>query len=124
MQIQKMSDTEYKIMEMIWDLDEPITSSDVLKVLEVIDWKKTTILTFLTRLCQKNVLRLEKKGKVNYYYRTVTRAEYLQFVTEEFLDKVHDGSIEKFVTALCGKETKANLSNEKIQELKKWLESL
>lgn len=121
-----MSDTEKKIMEIVWRVDEyPVTASEVQQLAgDVKEWKHTTIATFLQNLCQKGILRVVKKGNTNLYYPLITKKEYLHFETVSFLDNVHNGSLESFMSALCNKEDDLNLSEGHLAELKKMIDSL
>lgn len=125
-EVQKMSDTEKRIMEIVWRVDEyPVTASEVQQLAgDVKEWKHTTIATFLQNLCQKGILRVVKKGNTNLYYPRIDEKEYLHFETLSFLDQVHNGSIESFMSALCSKENKITLSENQVAEIRKMIDSL
>lgn len=62
--IQKMSDAEAEVMRVIWAAEGPVTSQAVLAELNKRkDWKPTTVLTFLSRLTEKGLLRTEKRKR-------------------------------------------------------------
>lgn len=62
MNIVKISEAEYEIMKIIWDVDGEVTTADIIEKLgEDNTWKHTTILTLAKRLVEKNVLKVRKK---------------------------------------------------------------
>lgn len=50
--IKKLPDSELEIMMIIWDADEKVTSDYIMEKLNK-TWQKTTVLNFLTRLCDR-----------------------------------------------------------------------
>ncbi|WP_334073918.1 MULTISPECIES: BlaI/MecI/CopY family transcriptional regulator [Paenibacillus] len=116
--VQKMSDAETDVMRVVWAADGPVTSQAVLAELNKRkDWKPTTVLTFLTRLAEKGLLRVEKQKKVNFYTPVVTEEEYKHLETRAFLETVHEGSVKNLLAALYDAD---DISPEEIKELKKW----
>ena len=124
--IQKMSETEKKLMELIWNAEDlPVTASEVQQLAGTIkDWKHTTIATFLQNLCQKGILRVVKKGNTNLYYPQITKNEYLHFETISFFQEVHNGSVQSFLSALCAQEGELALDETQIAELKDMIHRL
>lgn len=119
--LQRMSDAEMEIMELIWKMTTPCTSAEIQKELPAgKNWKPTTLLTFLSRLTEKGLLTVEKLGKQNFYSPLVTREEYLAAETRSFLNELHGGSLRSFIAALSSGE---KLPESEIDELRRWLES-
>ena len=119
--LQRMSDAEMEIMELVWNMATPCTSADIQKELPTDkNWKPTTLLTFLSRLTEKGLLTAEKRGKQNFYSPLVTREEYLAVETRSFLTELHGGSLRSFIAALNSGE---KLSEDDLNDLRQWLES-
>ena len=115
----KLSDSELEIMKVIWAAGGLVTTAFLLKEFsESHRWKSQTINTFLTRLVDKGMLRVERKGVANWYTAVVSDNEYLGGETRAFLDEFHHGSVSSFIAALDGSE---RLSDDDILSLKKWL---
>ena len=51
-QIQRIPDSELEIMMIIWDASEKVTSDYIMERLDR-DWVKSTVLNFLSRLCDR-----------------------------------------------------------------------
>ena len=115
----KLSDSELEIMKVIWAAGGLVTTAFLLKEFsESRRWKSQTINTFLTRLVDKGMLRVERKGVANWYTAVVSDNEYLGGETRAFLDEFHHGSVSSFIAPLDGSE---RLSDDDISALKKWL---
>ncbi len=116
----RISESELEIMSVIWDMDHKVTAQEIMKTMEYKEWKITTVLTFLTRLCDKGVLDFEKrKGRTNYYFPIMTRADYQRMATENFVDQIHGGSVQSLFAALCKAK---DLKKSDIEELTQWLD--
>lgn len=120
--IQKISESEMEIMQIIWDFNAPITTADIHKRLpKNKKWAQSTVLTFLSRLSDKGIVSSEKKGNSNIITAIVTEKQYLTFETKNFLKQVHKGNPKSYVAALIESE---ELTAEEIGELKKWFTEL
>jgi BlaI family penicillinase repressor len=112
--MQRISDAEKQIMELIWSAEKPVTTSDIIQQLpEGISWKQNTVATFLSRLIKKGVLKATRIGKANQYEPCVTEQEYRNFETKEFIKDIHKGTIFGFLSALCdnGDLTRADIES-------------
>lgn len=113
---QIITNSEYRIMEILWRSNKKMTVSDVMKELDGNDWTPSTVSTFLQRLLKKNVVSCEKKGNSNLYFPILKQGDYDIKETENFLSKIYNGSVKNLVAALY--ENK-KLSKADISELKK-----
>lgn len=120
--IQTLSEAEKEIMDIIWDGETPVTSSEILqRVNPEKNWKPQTVSTFLTRLVNKKYLKVEyKKGVTNYYSCLVDRKQYEQSSLERLFVKNYGGSLKRLVASLTDSDA---VTENDIDELKKWLES-
>lgn len=114
----KLSGTEYKIMQAIWQKGGAVTSQDVLDRLPEAEWKQPTVLTFLARLQEKGMLVSEKKGRVRYFTPCVSQEEYARSEAQILVDDLYGGSVGRMVACL----TRGSLTEEDKRELKKLLE--
>lgn len=65
-----------------------------------LDWKKSTVLTLLSRLVEKRMLDTTKIGRKNEYKALVSEEEYQAEQTRHFVDKIFDGNITGLVSML------------------------
>ncbi len=115
----RISESELEIMEVIWKLDRPVQSQELMAELSEKHWKPTTLLTFLSRLCEKGVLSMEKMGRANKYNCVISKEEYQQLETQDFMEQVHSGSVQSLFAALVKSKS---LSRDDLDELSHWLE--
>lgn len=122
MDIIKISDAEYEIMEIIWNESEEVTSADIIEKLgEDNFWKHTTILTLAKRLVDKNVLNIRKEKRINYYSPKISKDEYKSYQANGFIEEMYDGSIKSLVASLYDNK---KIDEEDLKELKNWIRRL
>lgn len=116
--LQKIPDSELEIMMIIWAADEKVTSDYIMDRLDK-TWQKTTVLNFLSRLCDRGFLTVYKQGRFNVYEASVKKEDYLQKESRTFLRRMHNNSLSSLVATLY---EGAGISREDLQELKKFIE--
>lgn len=118
-EIKRLPESELEIMQIIWKKSAPVSRMDIEQALqETHPLAPTTILTLLTRLCEKGFLSLKKEGRSNLYEPLITEKEYLAAESRSFLDRVFHGSVASFATALCD----SGVTKEELEELRRFLE--
>ncbi|MBC2216411.1 BlaI/MecI/CopY family transcriptional regulator [Listeria welshimeri] len=119
MSIKAISKSELEIMKIIWEYGRAVQYSDVAMKLsekEVL-WKKNTVLTFLARLVEKNLLRVKKIGRKNEYYALVSENEYLELQTETFLEEIYEGDVKGLITNLVQNDL---ISSDELDDLQQF----
>lgn len=95
-----ISEAELEIMKVLWSKTEPVTSIEIGEAVEAQNWKKTTIATFLTRLCEKGAISAKKQGKLYYYTAVLSIEEYRKSKTEGLIKSLYHGSIAELCASL------------------------
>ncbi|MGJ0847268.1 BlaI/MecI/CopY family transcriptional regulator [Tissierella praeacuta] len=122
MDIIKISDAEYEIMEIIWNEEGEVTTADIIEKLgEDNFWKHTTILTLAKRLVDKNVLRVRKEKRVNYYSPNISKDEYKSYQANGFIEDMYDGSVKSLVASLYDNK---KIDEKDLKDLKDWIRRL
>ena len=119
---KKLSETEYEIMEVLWNSEVPMSASQILSYFAEHrnkEWKAQTLATFLSRLTQKGLLTSKREGRVPYYWTIKTCEEYQKSNAQRILDTLYGGSIKNFFAALYGE---SQMSEEDREALKQWLD--
>ena len=118
-EIKRLPESELEIMQIIWDKTTPVSRMAIEETLsKTHPLAPTTILTLLTRLCEKGFLSLKKEGRTNLYEPLITEKEYLAAESRSFLDRLFHGSVAGFATALCD----SGIKREELEELRRLLE--
>jgi BlaI family penicillinase repressor len=107
--------SEWIILEYLW-ANAPRTVTQIAKAMEKeTGWAKSTTKTLITRMAVKGYLRYEAGGKARQYYPAIDRSEVVTAETENFLDRVYNGSFSLMVNTLTERK---NLSQNEIDELR------
>ena len=101
----KLTESEIKLMNIIWKL-EPVGSGQLVKIcLESFNWKKSTTYTFLKRLQERNAV----KNDNTFVSTLISKEEFQKEVSINIVDEVFDGDFVKFAKAyLKNKSLSAN----------------
>ncbi|MEC0125179.1 BlaI/MecI/CopY family transcriptional regulator [Paenibacillus pabuli] len=118
-QIQKLSDTEMELMEVIWECEPPVTSTELLHMFSQRGkaWKAQTISTFLSRLVDKGALIATRHGRTNKYVPCISPKDYKLLEAQQVLDDLYQGSVKNLISALYDGD---KLSDQDIAELRQW----
>ncbi len=103
--LQRMSEAEKQIMDIIWAAGRPVTTSEIIGFLpEDKAWKQNTVITFLARLMEKEMITAVRSGKANLYEPRMSEQDYQRLETKRFVKEVHRGSVSGLISALCDSE--------------------
>ena len=119
--IQQISDSELELMKIIWAAGGKALYAQIMDELAKtqIHWQKNTVITLLSRLVEKGLLKTNKIGRRNEYTAIVTEAGYQAAQTKNFLNKLYEGNAKGLVSTLIQGEM---LTAEDYEELKSFWE--
>ena len=102
----QISDSERTLMRIIWEQGGTALFASIMDAVEKrnLEWKRTTVLTFLSRLVEKGLLSVRKVGRRNEYRALVNESDYMTVQTEIFLDKVYEGNVAGLVNTLLRRD--------------------
>ena len=118
--MKKLADAEKEIMDVIWENAKPVCVNDVCSLLDESKWKYTTVATFMTRLMKKGFLSCRKEKNQNHFTAAVSREEYLQEQTDEFVKEMYGGKAGRLIANLCKDRVSESDYNELLDILKKY----
>jgi len=104
--MQQVSDYELELMKIIWAKGGTALYAEIVEGLELKgnSLTKNTILSLLSRLIDKGILKTSKTGRRNIYTAIITENEYQADQTIRFLDKIYEGSTKGLVSTLISKD--------------------
>ena len=86
---------ESRFADLIW-VNAPVTTAQLIALAkEALDWKRTTTYTVLKRLCERGLFDLTD-GTVT---AVISRAEFYERQSREYVQSAFDGSLPAFVAA-------------------------
>ena len=116
-EMQKLFDSEIKVMEIIWT-NEPVTAKQIsLIAAEKIGWNKNTTYTVIKKLESKGFIKRNEPGFV--CISLVSRDEIQRAETQSLVDKLFGGSKKALFSALLEDE---KLSSDDLEELRGMIE--
>lgn len=119
--ISKIPQSELEVMKVIWKSKESISSRDIIDILkEKTGWKRTTTLTLLAKLVQKEFLSAEKIKLRTYYTPLISKKDYLELETKYFFTNIHDSSLKSLITALHDNN---EITAGDLEDLESWIKS-
>lgn len=109
----RLSDSEYKLMEIIWE-KEPVSSTELSKLcLERFEWKKSTVYTMLKRLTEKQALSVSNAMVLSTIKKNV--ADRME--SEALLEKSFGGSLPDFFAAFLRDRKLTKEDASRLQEM-------
>ncbi len=113
-----LTPAEWSLMEYLWE-NSPITGREAAKYCaEHIGWSRTTTLTVLRHLVEKDAVACDESGARNQYAPLIEREDAALQETDDFLRRVYKGSVGMMLSAMTKKQ---ELSKEEIEELREIL---
>jgi predicted transcriptional regulator len=115
--MQKLFDSEIKVMDIIW-ANEPISAKQVsLVAAEQIGWNKNTTYTIIKKLESKGYIKREEPGFI--CTSLISREDVCKAETRSLVEKFFRGSKKALFSALLEDE---ELSSDELDELRKMIE--
>lgn len=115
--MQKLFDSELKVMELIWE-NEPISAKDVsLLAEEAFEWNKNTTYTVIKKIEAKGYVKRTDPGFI--CTSLITREDVCKAETRGLIDRLFGGSKKALFSALLDDES---LTPEEIDALKSMID--
>ena len=119
--IKRLPDAEFEVMRVIWRSEPPVTTAQIIKLLEPRNsWKPQTVMTMLVRLIEKKFLSSGKEGRGRSYTPLISEMEYLRAETGSFMERLRGNSVGSLIRTMYEGES---LTQDDVKELREWLES-
>lgn len=116
----KLFDSELKVMETLWKAGGDLSASQIAKILqEETGWNRNTTYTVIKKCIAKGAI--ERSDPKFMCHALVTRKQVQNYETGELIDKMFDGSRQKFFAAFL---TDNRLTTEEISQLKEIVSNL
>lgn len=117
--IVKLFDSELKVMDILWkegDVPAKFVADALTKEL---GWNKNTTYTLIKRCINKGAI---ERSEPNFMCHALIPKEDVQEAeTDELINKIYDGSVDKLFSALLSRK---KLSNEQIERLKQIVDNM
>lgn len=109
-----LTPAEWHVMEYLWQ-NSPCTAREAVEYLQSkVGWSRSTTLTLLSRMAEKQQIQCHEDGAVRTYSPLIAQEEAVLDQTRSFLDRVYQGSLSLMLSAFTKKQP---LSDREIEEL-------
>lgn len=110
----QLTPSEWQLMECLWE-SAPRTGRECVEYLQrSVGWSRSTTLTMLRRMTEKNMIRCLHDGDMMHYEPLIRREDAVRQETEHFLHRVYHDSVSLLMSAITQKQ---KLTKEEIEEL-------
>ena len=109
-----LTQAEWSVMDCLWRHPDCTGRAATDFLQNTVGWTKSTTLTMLRRMTEKGLVACDGGGEVRVYRPLVTREDASMQETDDFLNRVYNGSVGLLVNAMTEKQ---KLSREEIDEL-------
>ena len=114
----KLTASEWNVLECLWEKSPQTVMQLVARLGEKVGWAKSTTITTLRRMEEKELVHCEIVGKGKSYTPAVEQEEASILETRSFLNRVYQGSVGLMMSAMAQRQ---ELSGEEIAELREIL---
>lgn len=119
---KKLGEAELEIMQVIWNSENSVTSNYILKELKGRrKWQLSTLMTSLTRLCDKGFVSCDRSTGSNLYTAVIPENEYKAGASRHFLEKLYNNSIQNMIATLYSNKA---IKSSDVEELRDFLDKL
>lgn len=112
-----LSDREWIVLKALWETEGAELGTLVRILLEETGWNKNTVLTYLTRMEAKALVRIDKEVTPHRYYALVDKESCRKKERQSFLHRVYSGSTGELITAFLKEEQISPEEREKLRHL-------
>lgn len=118
--MKKISSSEMILMKCIWDSKEELSIPQLMEIVRDQygkEYKRTTIVTFLSRLQEKGYVQTCRKGKLSYVHAVCTEEKYKASMASKYTRLWFEGRPSSFLSALIGEEGITKEESERIRRI-------
>lgn len=116
-----LSNSEWEIMNVLWEFSCVTISQIVTKLNEKKFWDKHTVITLLNRMEKKGAVAYRRNEKAKEYYSIISQNDTVMQESELFLNRVFAGSLSLMVNTFLNNE---KIKKEEIDELYKIIKKI
>lgn len=115
----ELSDGEWRLMKVLWSSGSMTITQLTGALKEGTGWSRHTVISMLSRLETKGVVRYQSNGRAKVYSPVLRQEDAVQREASRFLNKVFDGRIGVMLNAMMDSRP---LTREDLEELSAILE--
>lgn len=100
--MKNISEAELEVMQVLWSKGESTSLEIISEVKKKKEWKNNTIMTLVSRLVNKEFIDVIREDKSLLIYKPkVSEYDYKSKETNNFIEKLYNGSINNMLVAFA-----------------------
>lgn len=100
--MKNISEAELEVMQVLWQKGESTSLEIISEVKKKKEWKNNTIMTLVSRLVNKEFIDVIREDKSLLIYKPkVSEYDYKSKETNNFIEKLYNGSINSMLVAFA-----------------------
>lgn len=112
-----LSDREWTVLNALWETSGAELGTLVNVLFPHTKWNRNTVLTYLTRMESKGLVKIDKEASPHIYYAVLDRESCQQKERRSFLNRVYSGSAGELIAAFLKEEPISEAEREKLRKL-------
>ncbi len=117
----KLTGSEWNVLVCLWEHSPQTVMQLVAALGERVGWAKSTTITTLRRMEEKELVHVEQGARGKLYAPAVEREQATAAETHSFLDRVYQGSVGLMMSAMAKRQ---ELSQDEVAELRSILDRI
>lgn len=113
----KLSDREWTVLGVLWDLDGAALGEVTQALKSSTGWSRNTVLTYLTRMEAKGLVRIDKEGYPSIYRASLDRDACRAQARDSFLKQVYQGAAGDLVAAFLREKPISAQERDQLRQL-------
>ncbi len=113
----KLSEREWTVLGALWETGGAELGILVETLRPTTNWNRNTVLTYLTRMEAKGLVRIDKEVSPHIYKAALNREDCRAQERHSFLRRVYQGAAGDLVAAFLKEETISQEEREKLRKL-------
>ena len=113
----KLSDREWTVLNALWETGGAELGTLVSMLHPHTAWSRNTVLTYLTRMEGKELVRIDKDVYPHIYYAIPDRESCQQIERQSFLRRVYSGSAGELIAAFLKEEPISQSERETLRRM-------
>lgn len=123
-QVKTISSSEMLLMKCIWDAEGELSIPQLMELVHKQygkEYKRTTVVTFLSRLQEKGYVQTCRRGRLSYVYAVCSEEKYKASIACQYTHLWFEGRPSNFLSALIGEE---GITKEEAGRIRRMLDEL
>ena len=117
----KLTGSEWNVLVCLWEHSPQTVMQLVAELGDRVGWAKSTTITTLRRMEEKEQVHVEQGARGKLYAPAVEREQATAAETHSFLDRVYQGSVGLMMSAMAKRQ---ELSQDEVAELRSILDRI